>query len=210
MNRPPAYVLVVGAVLVALLVFLAVQALTTPSRFDVDVARTELFGPLVALAAAWWAWRQLRNRVAATRIGGGREVVVRIEGHAAAKDGGISRDVAEHEAAHKLLIESQGGRVTAVRAFPNGSGYVRGTLPRRAGVVGEVAVSVAGGLAEGTFAYSTADLRNVEAALARVPGPERARAKRDGYALARSRLFWNSGKVNSDARKIIASGGKLR
>lgn len=152
---------------------------------------------LLVPAGAVWLVLKAKKRVSTSRIAGARVVTHRF-------GPGAPLDTITHELGHKRLIEKQGGRVTRFVVNKNGSGYVRGYLPKRIGVVGKVAVSAAGGLAEGSWRGAGGDLENIEEHLSELPKRERAAARRAGFALSRSKLFWNP--VTAEAKKIYRKG----
>lgn len=154
-------------------------------------------GPILVglglLAVILW----LRWRISTSRVAGAR-----VETHRFGP--GRPLDTIRHELGHSQEIEKQGGRVSHFVVNKDGSGYVKGYLPRRSGVIGSAAVRVAGGLAEGTFAYARTDMRLLEQDLAQLPSQERESARRAAYSQARATLFWNP--VDAEAKRIYREG----
>lgn len=137
-------------------------------------------------------WRLSTSRIAGARV----------ETHRFGP--GQPLDTIKHELGHKRQILREGGRVDRFVVNPDGSGYVRGYLPKRAGVVGRVASSAAGSVAEGSWVGAKYDLQDIEKALAELPPEEREAARRQGIARARSTMFWNS--VDGEAKRIYRKG----
>lgn len=185
----------IGAFALPALFFLY-KALTTPSRFSLHLSPA-VVGALLVAAGVVWIVLAVRHRVETSPIAGARVQTHRF-------GPGRPMDTIVHELGHKRLITTQGGRVTHFVVNKDGSGYVRGYLPSRAGAIGDMATSLAGGLAEGSWVGAGSDRAHVREVLNSLPADERSRAESAAYALARSKLFWNP--VGGDARKIYREG----
>lgn len=127
-------------------------------------------------------------------------------------DEGSVRDAARHEGGHAATIRAVGGHVSEARVFPDGSGYVSGSIPRgggtRAWVVREVATSLAGGMREGVDPWTApqcrSDRKMASYHLGLLPGDERDAARAEATALARQTM--NGSFANTVERRLLAKG----
>lgn len=98
--------------------------------------------------------------------------------------------VAVHEGGHAAELVAAGGKLKEARAYSDGSGYTKGSLPCRPSqfeeVVDDVAFSVGGEVATGTTRGCSADHAMRDDALSRLPANQQSMARTAGYANARS------------------------
>jgi hypothetical protein len=200
MKNIPAQIWAGAGIFVLPALFFLYKAVSTPSRFSLHLS-PQLVGALLVVAGILWLMLAAKRRVATSRIAGAR-----VETHRFGP--GRPLDTIQHELGHKHAIESQGGRVTHFVVNRDGSGYVKGYLPKSAGLVGSLAVRYAGGIAEGTFAYARTDKYNAECDLKEsdLAPNQYERARNEGMSKARSILFWNP--VEGRAKKIYREGWK--
>ena len=102
-----------------------------------------------------------------------------------------ARRIAVHEAGHAVVCAALGGRVGMIVRHPdNSSGSCHGLIPYAAPLAHHVAFHAAGAAAERYLLElknatpSHDDMRLSERVLAGARGPEKAKARRDGEALA--------------------------
>jgi hypothetical protein len=166
---------------------------------------TALAGLLSVLALGGVIWRVLpgsKSASPARAMSGTRRIEIHTHG------GHGTRTAARHEAGHRRMAKALGWKVHSAEIFPDGSGVTRLDVPKNAPVEHHVAIDVSGGIAAGTWAGCSSDLKYVREDLRRVPARDRARVRRAGYALARKTVggWIFDGGVGSDAAKIYQNG----
>lgn len=173
-----------------------------------DAAGVLVLGGLVVVVWALWG----RSGKAPRLPRFGRQRVFRV--YTQGSHG--PRAAANHEGGHFAMANQLGWRTGAVRIFSDGSGYTEVYIPADAQPYEIVALSVAGGVAEGStvgcggswWPTPGSDNWNKVRALRGVPADERARERRRGEQLARSTVggWFFDGGVSRYADRIQKEG----
>jgi len=179
-------------------------------------ANTPIFGGHAALAGLVSAlilggliWRALPGGMKATpALSRMDRIEIRTEG------GHGTKTAARHEAGHRRYAKARGWKVEFTEIYPDGAGVTAAYVPKGTPAHEIVGMAEAGAVASGTTAGCHSDFKRRDEVIAGLPGgwifegPERAKARREGRALAQKAVggWIFDGGVGTDAAKLHKHG----